>query len=255
MTLIKSIATPVVWVLLLMAVGLILARLHRSRRGFKLGWYCLLAGTVILLAFSLDPVANLLTYSLECRFPSASPDVLKTLDAIVVLGGGTYPSGGLRREPELSRYAYPRLYHGVQYFKNSSAAVIAFSGGPSRPGAESEAEIMQAMAVAMGVPREQTAAESYSVNTMTNAAGLAQVLPAGEGRRIGVVTAATHMMRSKKVFEQVFPHDTIVPLPVHFTYGLGPGITPKITPKVSHLEKSTIALHEWIGVLWYAVRY
>ncbi|MBP7051381.1 MAG: YdcF family protein [Phycisphaerae bacterium] len=255
MTLIKSIATPVVWVLLLMAVALILTRFHRSRRGFKIGWCCLLAGMLILLAFSLDPVANLLTYSLECRYAAPLPDVLKTLDVIVVLGGGAYPSGGLRREPELSRYAYPRLYHGVEYFKNSSASVIAFSGGPSRPGAESEAEVMQAVAVAMDVPKERTVVEVRSVNTMTNVAGLAEVLPPGEGRRIGVVTAATHMMRSEKAFEQVFPRDTIVPLAVHFTYNPAPGLTAKITPKVSYLEKSTIALHEWLGILWYAVRY
>jgi len=255
MMLIKSIATPLVWALLLMIAGLILTRFKGCGRRFKIGWYCLLAGVLIVLVFSLDPVANLLTYSLECRYPAPSPEVLKTLDVIVVLGAGAYPSGGLRREAELSRYAYPRLYHGVQYFKDSGAAVIAFCGGPSQPGAESEAEVMQAMAVAMGVPKERTVVEQQSVNTMTNAAGLAAILPSGEGRRIGVVTAATHMMRSKKVFEQVFPRDTIVPLPVHFMYRLGPGIASKITPKVGHLERSTMALHEWIGILWYAVRY
>lgn len=255
MTLIKVLATPLGWALLLMAAGLILTRFKRSGRRFKIGWCCLLAGMVILLVFSLDPVASLLTYSLECRYPAPSPEVLKTLDVIVVLGGGAYPSGGLRREAELSRQAYPRLYHGVEYFKNSSAAVLAFCGGPSRPGAENEADVMQAMAVAMGVPRERTVVEPNSLSTMMNAAGLAGILPVGEGRRIGVVTAATHMMRSKKVFEQVFPRDTIVPIPVYFTYNPATRITSKITPRVSHLEKSTTALHEWIGILWYAVRY
>ncbi|MEN6427654.1 MAG: YdcF family protein [Phycisphaerales bacterium] len=255
MTLIKSLATPLGWALLLLAAGLILTRFRRSGRRFRVGWYCLLAGTLILLVFSLDPVANLLTYSLECRYQPPSAEVLKTLDVVVVLGGGAYPSGGLRREPDLSRYAYPRLYRGVEYFRNSSAAVIAFCGGPPRPGAENEADIMQAMAVALGVPTERTVVEPHSANTMMNAIGLAEILPEGEGRRIGVVTSAMHMMRSKRVFEQVFPQDTIVPLPVHFMYDPAPWITPKITPKVSHFEKSTMALHEWIGILWYAVRY
>ncbi|MEN6578366.1 MAG: YdcF family protein [Phycisphaerales bacterium] len=255
MTLIKSLATPLGWVLLLLAAGLILTRFRRSGRRFRVGWCCLLAGTLILLVFSLDPVANLLTYSLECRYQSLSAEVLKTLDVVVVLGGGAYPSGGLRREPDLSRYAYPRLYRGVEYFQNSSAAVIAFCGGPPRPGTENEADIMQAMAVTLGVPRERTVVEPHSANTMMNATGLAEILPEGEGRRIGVVTSAMHMMRSKRVFEQVFPRDTIVPLPVHFMHDPAPWITPKITPKVSHLEKSTMALHEWIGILWYAVRY
>jgi len=255
MTLIKSLASPLVWVLLLTAAGLILTRFGHNKRGFKVGWRCLLAGVLILLVLSLNPVANLLMYSLECRYPAASPEILKTLDVIVVLGGGTYPSGGLRQEAELSRYAYPRLYHGVEYFKDSSAAVIAFCGGPSRPGVESEADVMQGMAVAMGVPHERMVVEPHSLNTMENVVGLAELLPKGEGRQIGVVTSAVHVMRSKRVFEQVFPHDTIVPMPVHFMYNPDPRIVVNITPKVAHLEMSTMALHEWIGLLWYAVRY
>ncbi len=255
MTLLKSLATPVVWVLLLTAAGLILTRFSHGKRRSRIGWCSVLAGMLVLLVFSLDPVANLLTYSLECRYPAPAPEVLKTLDVVVILGGGTYPSGHLRREAELSRLAFPRLYHGVEYFKNSSAQVIAFCGGPSRPGAENEADVMQAMAVAMGVPKDRTVVEPYSANTMMNAAGLAEILPKSEGRRIGVVTSAVHMMRSKWVFGRVFPRDTIVPMPVYFMYDPNPKIIGKITPKVNHLEKSTMALHEWIGILWYAVRY
>lgn len=255
MYLLKSLATPVMWVLLLMAAGLILTRLGRGRRFFRIGWWSLLAGMMILLIFSLDPVANLLTYSLEHRYQSPSPKVLETLDVVVVLGGGLYPSGHLRREPELAREAYPRLYRGVEYFKNSSAGMIAFCGRPPKPGTESEAETMRAMAVALGVPAERIVIEPRSHNTMTNATRLAAILPPGEGRHIGLVTSATHMLRSKWVFERIFPRDTIVPMPVHFTYDPAGRTTEKITPMVGHLEKSTIALHEWLGILWYAVRY
>lgn len=255
MYLLKSLATPVVWVLLLLAAGLILTRLGRGKRSFRIGWWSLLAGMMILLVLSLDPVANLLTYSLEHRYPSPSPEVLETLDVVVVLGGGLYSSGHLRREPELAREAYPRLYRGVEYFKNSGADVIVFCGGPSKLGTESEAETMRAMAVAMGVPVEQTVVEPHSHNTMTNATRLAGLLPPGEGRRIGLVTSATHMLRSKRVFARVFPRDAIVPIPVHFTYDPAGWTTEKITPMIRHLERSTVALHEWLGILWYAVRY
>jgi uncharacterized SAM-binding protein YcdF (DUF218 family) len=200
-------------------------------------------------------VANGLVYSLEHRYASPSPETLATLDMVVVLGGGLYPSGGLREQAELSREAYPRLIHGVQYFKDSGADVIAFCGGPGRSRTESEAEVMRAMAVAFGVPEERTVVEPRSHNTMTNATSLAKVLPAGEGRRIGLVTSATHMLRSKRVFERVFPHDTIVPMPVYFTYDPSGRTSAAITPTVGNLERSTIALHEWIGILWYALRY
>jgi uncharacterized SAM-binding protein YcdF (DUF218 family) len=64
-----------------------------------------------------------------------------------------------------------------------------------------------------------------------------------------------HMTRSKGVFEQVFPQDTIVPVPVYFSHYPSAGITEMLTPMVTHLERTTVALHEWIGILWYAVRY
>jgi uncharacterized SAM-binding protein YcdF (DUF218 family) len=97
--------------------------------------------------------------------------------------------------------------------------------------------------------------EADSRNTMQNATNLAAILPKAQGRRIGLVTSATHMMRSRSVFERVFPQDTIVPIPVYFTHYPAAGVKEMLTPMVTHLERTTVALHEWIGVLWYAIRY
>jgi len=253
--LIRSLSTPIVWVLLLLIAGLVLTRWQRGRRLSKLGWWLTLLGFLVLLTASLEPVGNLLVYSLEHRYASPAPQTLETLDLIVVLGGGMYPSGGLREYPELGREAYPRLYRGVQYFKQSGADAIAFCGGPPRPGEESEAEVMQSLALTLGVPAERMIVEADSHNTMQNATNLAALLPKAKGRRIGLVTSATHMMRSKDVFERVFPQDTIVPIPVCFTHRPAIGIQERLTPRVAHLERTTVALHEWIGLLWYAVRY
>ncbi|HSV99182.1 MAG TPA: YdcF family protein [Sedimentisphaerales bacterium] len=253
--LIKSLSTPIVWVLLLLIAGVILTRWQRGRRLSKLGWWLTLLGLLVLLTASLEPVGNLLVYSLEHRYVSPTPQTLETLDLIVVLGGGIYPSGGLREYPDLGREAYPRLYRGVQYFKQSGADAIAFCGGPPRPGEESEAQVMKSMALTLGVPAERMVVEADSHNTMQNATNLAALLPKAQGRRIGLVTSATHMMRSKGVFERAFPQDTIVPIPVCFTHRPAVGIQERLTPRVAHLERTTVALHEWIGLLWYAVRY
>ena len=250
----KVLATPIVWVVLLMVVGLPLARSGRKRRA-RVGWWLLLAGTTVLVLFSLDPVANLLTYSLESRYPSPPPESLGTLDVVAVLGSGVYPSGYLRRYPELARESWPRFYHGVRYFRESGADVIAFCGGVSRDDSEPEAEVMSAMAAYLGVPEESIVIEPESQNTMENAVGLAERLPPGEGRRIGLVTSATHMLRAKSVFETVFPRDEVVPIPVYSKYNPADRIWKRFIPGVGHLDKSTMALHEWLGILWYAVRY
>jgi uncharacterized SAM-binding protein YcdF (DUF218 family) len=255
MDVLKSLATPVVAMLALLIVGLVLTRPARKGRLFQVGWHCVLAATALLAALSLKPVAELLTYSLEgqCHIPSSG--VLKSLDVVVILGGGSYPSGPLRGQAELAKEAYPRLYHGVEYFKESGAGVLAFCGGPRQPGAESEAEIMKRMAGPLGVPLEETLAETTSHNTMEDAANLAKLLPEGRDRHIGLVTSATHMLRSRKVFEAVFPYDRIVPIPVYFTYDPVGWSVESIMPSSGNFEKSSIALHEWLGLAWYAVRY
>jgi len=46
MTLIKVLATPLGWALLLMVSGLILVRFRQRPRRFRIGWRCLLAGVL-----------------------------------------------------------------------------------------------------------------------------------------------------------------------------------------------------------------
>jgi uncharacterized SAM-binding protein YcdF (DUF218 family) len=260
MLVVKSFATPIVWVLLLLALGLILTRPSRRRdpkprAAMRVGRLLLLLGIMLLVGFSFKPVANLLTYPLESKYQMPSAQALSGLDVVVVLGGGSYPSGHLRQEAELASNAYPRFYHGVRVFREDHAGLLAFCGGSPRPGAESEAETMKAMALHLGVPEDKILAEATSRTTFENIANLARLLPAGQGRRIGLVTSAIHMWRSHRVISGQFPNDTIVPIPVYSTYDPTGWSQESIVPTVDNLEQSSMALHEWIGLLWYAVRH
>jgi len=255
MDVLRSLATPVAAVIALLVTGLALTRLVRGKRIVRIGWYSAFAGTVLLLALSLKPVAELLAYSLESRYQVPSGETLAGLDVIVILGGGLYPSSPLWPQAELGEQAYPRLYHGVKYFKQSGAGVLAFCGGPPRGGMESEAGVMRRMAMESGITEEKMLMETNSHNTMENGANLAALLPQGQNRRIGLVTSATHMLRSMRVFEKQFPHDEIVPIPVHYTYDPVRRSGQYVIPSNDHLKKSCIALHEWIGLVWYAMRY
>jgi uncharacterized SAM-binding protein YcdF (DUF218 family) len=260
MLVLKSFATPMVWVLLLLALGLLLTRRSRRRdpkprAALRVGRLLLLLGIVLLVAFSSKPMASFLTYPLECRYQMPSAQALSGLDVVIVLGGGLYPAGHLRQEAELSHHAYVRFYRGVQVFKENRAGLLAFCGGSLRPGAESEAETMKAMALRLGVPEDRILTEATSRNTFENIANLARLLPAGQGRRIGLVTSALHMWRSHRVTSGRFPNDTIVPIPVCFTYDPTGWSQESFVPSSGNLEQSTIALHEWIGLLWYAVRH
>jgi len=68
MPVVKSIATPIIWVLVLLVGGLLLSMLSKRKLLQRAGWYSILLGVLALLAFSLNPVSNLLAYSLECRY-------------------------------------------------------------------------------------------------------------------------------------------------------------------------------------------
>ena len=253
--LLKGFATPVVWILALMVLGLILTRRLPKKRRYQLGRWALFLGVCILVLLSTKPMSEWLVYSLECQHQMPSDEVLSALDIVVILGGGMYPQKGLRMWSELSGPAYSRLCNGVRIFKQSSAGTLALSGGGPKDGIESEAEVMKALAMELGVPESRMITETESRNTMENAAKLAKLLSSTQARRIGLVTSALHMPRSVKVFREKFPNDTIVPVPVNYLYSLDWSNPRCYIPSADTLANSHYALHEWIGMVWYVIRY
>ena len=91
--------------------------------------------------------------------------------------------------------------------------------------------------------------------TMENATELAKLLPPAKQRRIGLVTSALHMLRSEKTFKKQFPNDTIVPIPVNYIYSPGWYHLEGFVPSTYTLSKSNSAIHEWIGIVYYSIRY
>ena len=246
--LLKSLTTPVVWVLVLMLLSLILIFRPDKKRRFKLGKYALFLGICILFLLSIEPVSNLLIYSLECRYELPSDEVLSDLDIVVILGGGANLAGGLREHTEVSGATYARVFNGVRIFKQSGAKNVALSGA-------SEADVMKMLACELGVQESKIITETRSGTTMENATELAKLLPETKQRQIGLVTSALHMLRSEKTFKRIFPDDTIVPIPVNYIYSPFRYNPENFIPSTSTLSKSNYAIHEWIGFLYYLIRY
>lgn len=253
--LLKSIATPIVWVLLLMFFCLILTRKLPKKLRYKLGRFSLFLGMCILFLFSIKPVSNLLVYSLECQYQLPSDEILSNLDVVVILGGGMHMSGGFREYPEAGGVTYSRLFNGIRIFKQSGARTLALCGGSLIPSTESEAEVMKALALELGIQENKIITETESRNTMENAAELAKLLSSTEKRRIGLVTSALHILRSEKAFRKQFPNDTIVPIPVNYIYSPYRHNLRSFVPSADAFATSNYAIHEWIGIIWYFMRY
>lgn len=245
--LLKSLATPIVWILVLMALGLILIIQPAKKLRFKLGKCALFLGMCILFLLSIEPVSNLLIYCLECQYKLPSDEVLSDLDMVVILGGGANISGGLREHAEARGLTYARLFNGVRIYKRSGARTLALCGGSS--------EVMKTLARELGVQESKIITETRSVTTMENATELAKLLPPTEQRRIGLVTSALHMLRSEKTFKKQFPNDTIVPIPVNYIYSPDWYYLKGFVPSTNTLLKSNYAIHEWIGIVYYSIKY
>ena len=253
--LLKSLSTPIVWILAFMVSGLILARLLRKKPASKLAWRLMFLATFILYSLSVGPVASLLVYSLECRYHTPPQETLSTLNAVVILAGGLHPPCKFRDYPEPSGTTYSRLFNGVRAFKQSGAETLILSGGGLQPNGESEAEVMRRLAAELGVPGEKTMTEGKSRNTMEQAINLAELLSQTKNRRIGLVTSALHMLRSDRAFRKRFPDDTIVPIPVDYIYSPPRYNLGSFVPSAGALLTGSYALHEWIGIVWYSIRY
>jgi uncharacterized SAM-binding protein YcdF (DUF218 family) len=114
---------------------------------------------------------------------------------------------------------------------------------------------MKRLACELGVPESDIITERKSGTTMENAAELAKLHRSAEQRRIGLVTSALHMLRSEKTFKKHFPNDIIVPIPVNYLYSPDWYYPECFVPSTGSLSKSNYAIHEFIGMVYYSIRY
>jgi len=255
----KPISTPIIWVLILLVSGLFLTKHLRKKKGSKFGWYLLFLGTLILFLFSNRLVSNRLVYFLESRYEPASNNTLSTLDIMVVLSGGIRRPSRFNNNFEVVPATFSRISEGIEAFNQSSAKKIILSGAGSHSRTKLESrndgEAMKNLAIQHGVPEDNIIVETNSYNTMEHAIELVKLFPPEKKLKIGLVTSALHMLRSKKAFNKKFHSDSIVPIPVNYIYSSPKFDLNSFVPSSDALSQSTYALHELIGILWFSIRY
>ncbi|MCP4613436.1 MAG: YdcF family protein [Planctomycetes bacterium] len=257
--LLKPISTPLIWILVLLVLGLFFSRHARKNKASKFGWYLLLLGTLTLLFFSNRLVSNRFVYFLESRYEPASTNTLFTLDIMVVLNGGIRRSNIFNKNFGVVPVTFSRMSEGIKAFNQSNAKNIILSGAGSNSGtkldSQKDGEAMKNLAIQLGVPEENIIVEPNSFNTMEHAIELVKLFPPEKKLKIGLVTSALHMLRSKKAFSKIFQPDSIVPIPVNYTYSSPTLNITSFIPSSAALSQSTFALHELIGILWLSIRY
>jgi uncharacterized SAM-binding protein YcdF (DUF218 family) len=240
------VADSVVLVLLLLLGGLGLAMLRR-----RLGSALLIAGVAALYLLATPLVSTRLLRLAETPVDVSPSAIARSPQAIVVLSAGVY-----RRAPEyegdtVDALTLERIRYGARLQRRTGLPILVTGGRPrnaTQPIAES---MRRALVEDFGVPVRWV--EGRARTTYENAEHSAAMLRAEGIDTIYLVTHAVHMPRSQEAFERA--RLTVVPAATVFT-SIDPDVSlGDLVPRSTTLARSSYALHELVGRLWYRFAY
>jgi len=243
--LIKPFFLPPTFILLVLGTGALFIILGKRKR---LGKYLILSGIIFYYLFSIEPFADLLIGPLENRYPPLN--IAEAMDAryivaLVGLGINNDHSDSNKFQALQSE----RFMEAIRLNFLMDEPKIVFSGGSGNPflGVKSTDYLMDLLAK-LGIKKDKVRFDIESRDTYENALEVKQVL--GEQRFI-LVTSADHMPRAIAVFRRL----GMKPIPAPCDFQAGEVYTPlSFFPSPGSLEKSTRAINEYLGIIWYKLR-
>ena len=247
MTAIKFISAfllPPLNLLTLAVIGTLLAGFRR-----RIGFVLTTVSVAGLTALSMPVIANTLLAWIEIR---ELPDRARLLQsqAIVILGGGTYPNAPEYGGDTAGSATLERLRYGARLQRQSDLPILV-SGGNPLGYSTTEAQQMR-IALAEDFKIDVRWMEPDSRNTRESALRTRQLLSTEKIDRITLVTHASHMRRATLVFERAGFSVTKAPTgfsPVNKPRNLG-----DFLPSAEGLGQSRIFFYELFGLGWYHLR-
>ena len=234
---------PGIFILLSVLAGVVLTFRRRWRSGM-INWVIGLA----LWSLSIGPVANFLMSGLEAGF--AIPEH-PTGDVIILLGGGI-----IGRVPDLTGPGAPtplmmgRIVTAVRLYRILKLPIIVTGGRVFEHRELSEAPVVKRFLVDLGVPAEAILIEDRARDTAQNARFTAVICEQRGFSRPILLTGAYHLKRAQMAFTAAGLAAT--PFPAYF---FGQQNVPwhwmRLLPSAGSFWASTIALHEYLGILYY----
>jgi len=236
---ISALVLPPTSLILLAFVGLCLTRKY-PRAGKTLAALSLIA----LLILSLPVTGNALLQSLE-TVPPINQSQLNDIQAIVILGGGkNHEAPEFDHQDTVNRWTLQRLRYGAYLQQRTGKPILVTGGGlfGERPEADAMAETLQ-----RDFHAKDIWVEDQSKDTAENAAYSAAILKDHGVQRIALISQAWHLPRAIALFER--QGLTVYPAPTGYTNEDNEPII-RWLPKASALDKSSIALKEYLGQIF-----
>jgi uncharacterized SAM-binding protein YcdF (DUF218 family) len=245
---------PVPLCLALLTAGVLVAF---SGKRPRLGRVLAALAAALLLLLSNRWVSNAILRPLEARFPPIPeflpggpvPVPLARCRFVVVLGGGHSDVPGMAAMSQLSTSALGRIAEAVRILRVLPGARLIVSG-PGEPNRPSHAAVLAQAAASLGVDPARITLIDTAMDTEDEAAAVARI--AGSAP-VAVVTSAWHMPRAALLFQR--RGEDFLACPADFQARAGPRIhLGDFGWDSESLERSTFAVHEWLGLLWLHLR-
>ncbi|MEZ5449281.1 MAG: YdcF family protein [Thiolinea sp.] len=206
-----------------------------------------------VLVLSLPVVAGWLLGTLEQQYPPREHiwENQPVPQAIVVLGAGRNRNAPEYGGQSTSLMGMERLRYAALLYRETGLPILV-TGGRPLPDEQSEAELMRAtLQDEFQVPVRWLEEDSHT--TWQNAEFTDRILTKAGVHSAWLITQAWHMPRSLYAFRG----RQVAYLPASTSFGGSIPWTDLYThwiPQPTALSRSLIALHEWIGLLWYRLR-
>jgi uncharacterized SAM-binding protein YcdF (DUF218 family) len=216
-----------------------------------LGRRLVIAAVVLMAVCGFSPLGNWLLYPLEQQFPPW--DAARGVpDGIVVLGGSIEPELSAAHGRAVFTHAADRIIAAAALAHRYPSARIVYSGGNSNLMSDDtakEADYAISVFESLGIPRQRLTAERRSRNTQENAELSKALASPKDGERWLLVTSAYHMPRSIGLFRKA--GFAVEPYPVDWRVAGASDLLRFSTIAVEGLERTDIAVREWIGLTAY----
>lgn len=198
----------------------------------------------VMILYSYPPFANYLVENLENKYPKY--DYTKSVKYIHVLGSGHNIDPQQPLSSQIGGAGVKRDLEGIIIHREIENSKIIFTGYGGSTGIATA--VMNArLAKALGVIEENLIINGLPKDTKEEAMFTKSLI--GDEPFI-LVTSATHMPRAMMLFQSLGLNP--IPAPTNFyktelnSFFIAPGL--------GSFNKSKIAMHEYIGILWSKIR-
>ena len=234
----SALILPPTSLILLALLGTYLSRKHP-----KFGRTLAALSLTTLLILSLPITGNALLHSLETA-PPITEAQLKDIQAIVVIGGRKNPKAPeYGYQDTVNRWSLERVRYAAHLQRITNTPILASGGAPY--GGKPEADIM-AETLKQEFHAKTVWVENRSNDTAENAAYSASILKQHGISKIALVSQAWHLPRAMPFFQR--QGLTVYPAPTGFSGENAEPFTQWL-PKASALDKSSMAIREWIAII------